>query len=467
MKSWLSACLLLIFVSGFPAAAFSQKADLDWNALGDEAITLLSQYVQINTTNPPGDEIKAARFLKSLFDKEGIENQIFEAAPGRASIFARLKGDGSKKAVVLLNHMDVVPVDQRYWTADPFGGVIKDGFIWGRGTLDMKGTGIVEAMSMIVLKRQNASLKGDVIFLGVADEEEGGAKGAGYMTKEHADLLKGVGVVINEGGSIFTADSGEVLFYSIDVAERSPLWLKLTATGVPGHGSLPRADSAANKLVRALERVINYKTPLKVLPDVQRYFAEIGPLLPFPNRDAFKDLGSSLQDPAFASAFTANPIFNAQVRNTISLTVITGSNKTNVISPEASAHLDIRLLPGEDPNALIADLRKVMADDSIKVDVIQTFIAGASPSQGELFRVISDLAKKRDPGVPIVPSLLYAFTDCHFFRDIGIPCYGFVPFKLSSKELAGIHGNDERVSVENVKDGSRMMYDIVNGLAIE
>jgi acetylornithine deacetylase/succinyl-diaminopimelate desuccinylase-like protein len=163
MKSWLSACLLLIFVSGFPAAAFAQKADLDWNALGNEAVTLLSQYVQINTTNPPGDEIKAARFLKSLFDKEGIESQIFEAAPGRASIFARLKGDGSKKAVVLLNHArivdifpvhaggrDVVPVDQRYWTDDPFGGVIKDGFIWGRGTLDMKGTGIVEAMSMIV-----------------------------------------------------------------------------------------------------------------------------------------------------------------------------------------------------------------------------------------------------------------------------------------------------------------------------
>jgi acetylornithine deacetylase/succinyl-diaminopimelate desuccinylase-like protein len=468
MKARRSVCLFLgAWGSVGIAVAAERGGTLDWNALGNDAVDLLSRYVQVDTTNPPGNEIKAAQFLKAVFDKEGIENQVFESAPGRASLYARLEGDGTKQAVVLLNHLDVVPVDRRYWTQDPFGGAIKDGYIWGRGTIDMKGMGVVEAMSMLALKRQGVLLKGDIVFLGVADEEDGGAMGAGYIVREHPELLKAAGLVINEGGSIITADDGKVLYYGIDTAEKSPLWLKLTATGTPGHGSLPRSDSAASRLVRALDRVVNYQTPLKVVPDVQRYYADIAGLRPSLDKERLKDLRSSLQDPSFAAQFTSDLFSNAQVRNTIALTVMEASNKTNVISPEASAQLDVRLLPGEDPHAVLMEVRKIIADDSIKVEIMQTFVAGSSPTDSELFRVVSAIAGERNPGVPVTSLLLYSFTDCHFFRDHGIPCYGFMPFRLSAKELSLIHGNNERISVENVKDGARLMYLIVSELAAQ
>jgi len=465
MNRWLRISLFSVFAGALYQAAHGAQGgtDIDWNGLGNDAVTVLSQYLQGDTSNPPGNEMEAARFLKALFDKEGIENQVFESEPGRASIYARLKGDGSKKAVVLLNHLDVVPVDRRYWTVEPFGGAIKDGYIWGRGAIDMKSMGVVEAMAMLALKRQSIPLKGDVIFLGVADEEEGGIKGAGYVVKDHFDLLKDAGLVINEFGTIWELDDGKVLFYGIGAAEKSPLWLKLTARGIPGHGSTPRPDSAANKLVRALDRIVNYQTPFKITPDVQQFYAATAGR----SNQRFKDLRSSLQDPGFAAEFTRNLLNNAAVRNTISVTVIDASNKTNVISPEASAKLDVRLLPGEDADAVIAELKKVIADESINVETILSFVAGSSPAGDQLFRVVTDIAEKQDPGVPVTPIQLNGFTDCHFFRDKGIPCYGFMPFKLTGKELSRMHGNDERISVDNMKEGTRLMYEIVRKLAAD
>lgn len=468
MNVWRSVSLLtaLAAVLCGPAGAAAQKAP-DWNALSDEAVGLLQKYVQVDTTNPPGNEIEAAKFLKAFFDKEGIENRIVESAPGRASIFARLRGDGSKKGVVLLNHTDVVPVDRRYWTANPFGGAIKDGYLWGRGTIDMKGMGVVEAMAMAALKRGGTPLKGDVIFLGVADEEAGGTMGAGHVVDKHLDLVKDAGVVINEGGSLASDESGKVLFYGIDTAEKSPLWIKLTAKGTPGHGSMPRTDSAANKLARVLERIVNYQTPIKVSADVQRYFADTSSSYPAAVASRLKDLRTALQDPAFAAEFTKTIRNNALVRNTISLTMMEASNKVNVISPEASAQLDMRLLPGEKPEAVLADLRKVIGDESVEIEVLQSFVAGSSPTDNDLFRVITEIARKRNPDVPITTLLLYAFTDCHFFREKGIPCYGFMPFKFNGSDIATVHGNDERISVQNIKDGTQMMTEIVTKLAAE
>ena len=195
---------LAIFVI-FPVAASGADAPFSWKALEDEAVSLLGRYIQIDTTNPPG---KAARFFKELFDREGIEAQIIESAPGRGNIHARMRGDGSKKAVVLLSHMDVVPADAKLWKEPPFSGVIKDGVIWGRGAIDNKGGGVMALMTMLALKRQNAQLKGDVIFLGAADEEAGGVLGAGYLLDKHAELFNDVGVVLNEGGGIRVGDDG-------------------------------------------------------------------------------------------------------------------------------------------------------------------------------------------------------------------------------------------------------------------
>ena len=231
-SSLLTAVIVVLLRSSVGAAP--DQPSLPWKILDDEAVSLLSRYIQIDTTNPPGNEIKAAQFFKEIFDREGIEARIIESAPGRGNIYARLRGDGSKKAMVLLNHMDVVPADAKLWKEPPFSGLIKEGVIWGRGALDDKGSAIMELIAILALKRQNVSLKGDVIFLGTADEEAGGALGAGYLVEKYPDLFQNVGVVLNEGGGIRVGEDGRARFYNVSVAEKTPLWLKLTATGTAG-----------------------------------------------------------------------------------------------------------------------------------------------------------------------------------------------------------------------------------------
>ena len=461
---------LTLFATGLALFALTgmQCAVAEENALEQEALSLLTQYLRIDTTNPPGNEIKAAEFFKTIFDREGIESQIFESAPGRGNIYARIKGDGSKKAVVLMSHMDVVPVDKRYWSVDPFAAIVKDGYLWGRGAIDVKGMGIVELMAMLALKRQGVPLKSDIVFLGTADEEAGGAMGAGYMTREHFDLVKDAGVVLNEFGFIAVGDDGKARYYGASPAEKAPFWLKLTATGTPGHGSSPRPDSAVLKLVEALHRIAAYQTALSVDPVAQKFYADIADLDPVPaKREKLKNLRESLKDPAFAAEFTKDLRNNATVRNTISITMLEGSNKVNVIPAEASAQLDVRLLPTQDPALFLNDLRQVINDDAIRIDIVLSFAPSASPTDTEFFRVLESMAGQIDPGVKVTTPLLTGFTDCHFFREKGIPCYGFIPFRMPAKELGGVHGNDERLSLENVKFGTRTMVEIVRRLATQ
>ena len=461
---------LTLFATGLALFALTgmQCALAEENALEQEALSLLTQYLRIDTTNPPGNEIKAAEFFKAIFDREGIESQIFESAPGRGNIYARIKGDGSKKAIVLMSHMDVVPVDRGYWSVDPFAAVIKDDYLWGRGAIDVKGMGIVELMAMLALKRAGVPLKADIVFLGTADEEAGGAMGAGFMTREHFDLVKDAGLVLNEFGFIAVGDDGKARYYGASPAEKAPFWLKLTATGTPGHGSSPRPDSAVLKLVGALHRIAAYQTALSVDPVAQKFYADIADLDPVPaKREKLKNLRESLKDPAFAAEFTKDLRNNATVRNTISITMLEGSNKVNVIPAEASAQLDVRLLPTQDPALFLNDLRQVINDDAIRIDIVLSFAPIASPTDTEFFKVLESIAGKIDPGVKVTTPLLTGFTDCHFFREKGIPCYGFIPFRMPAKELGGVHGNDERLSLENVKFGTRTMVEIVRRLATQ
>ena len=438
------------------------------STLEQEALSVLTEYLRIDTTNPPGSEIKAAEFFKAIFDREGIEAHIFESAPGRANIYARLRGNGSRKAVVLLNHMDVVPAHGQLWSVAPFEGVVRDGYVWGRGTLDMKGMGIVELMAMLTLKRQGTPLTADIVFLGVADEEAGGAMGAGFMVKEHFDLLEGAGIVLNEGGHIYVSPDGNVLHYDVGTAEKTPFWLKLTVVGKPGHGSVPRPDSAVTRLIEALHRIVTYQMPLKAESVVQKFYADTADLDPNPQgREQLKDLNKSLSDPIFAAEFTKNPRANARVRNTISITMLEGSNKVNVIPAVASAQLDVRLLPSEDPQTFLRQLRAVIADDAVQIEPMLSFVPSSSPTDGEFFDVLTEIANTVDPGVRVTTPLLTGFTDCHYFREKEIPCYGFMPFKLNDTDFAGFHGQDERISVENIRLGTRMMYGIVRRLGTQ
>jgi acetylornithine deacetylase/succinyl-diaminopimelate desuccinylase-like protein len=458
-----SVLLVALGTSG----VFAAEPLASWNAVEDEAITLLSQYIQVNTTNPPGNEIRAADFLKKIFDHEGITARIIETAPGRGNIYARLKGDGSKKAIILLNHMDVVPAEAKLWQEPPFSGLVKEGVIWGRGALDDKGPAIAELMTLLVLKRHNIPLRADVIFLGTADEEAGGDLGAGFLVDQHPELFKDVGLVFNEGGGIRLDTDGKVREYSVSISEKTPLWLKLTATGAPGHGSTPGMDLAVNKLITALSRIMQYRGPIRVVPEVQKFYADTAQLEPPELRKQYHDLQTALQDPAFAAEFTKDPRNNANVRNTIAITAIKGSDKVNVIPAFATAEIDVRLLPGEDPNKFMEELRKMMADDSIKMEVLLSFPPATSPPHPEAMKVIADLAQSVDGGAPVVSPLVRGFTDCHFFRERNIPCFGFMPLRNSASGEGLVHGIDERVSLESLKSGVRTMYDIVRKLAVE
>jgi acetylornithine deacetylase/succinyl-diaminopimelate desuccinylase-like protein len=366
--------------------------------------------------------------------------------------------------VLLLNHLDVVPADSRFWSHPPFGGVIQDGHVWGRGALDMKGMGVVQLMAMLILKREGIPLKSDVIFLGTADEEMGGRRGAGFVVDQHWDLLRGAGVVITEGGAIGMHD-GQPRYLTVSRSEKVPLGVRLIATGTPGHGSAPRADSAVNRLIAALNRIVAYQTPIRVLPEVQSFYAGIADTQASPTRERFQDLAAAFRDPAAAAELSRNLTLNARVRNTISVTMLQGSDKVNVIPPEATARLDVRLLPDEDPQAFLDELRRVVADDSIRIESLRPFAGGSSPPVHELLDVLGELAPTLHPDARLTTALLTGATDCRYFRVRGIPCYGFLPFKLTARDFDGFHGNNERLSVENVHSGMRLLYEIVRRLA--
>ena len=461
-----SAIFVAICITGV-TVSFGADATLDWKALETEAVSILSRYIQIDTTNPPGSELKAAVFLKAILDSEGIEARVIESAPGRANLYARLRGNGAKKALILMHHMDVVPADAKLWREPPFSGLVKGGEIWGRGSLDNKGGGVMELVTLLALKRQGVALKGDLIFLGTADEEAGGVFGAGYLLDKHPELFKDVNVVLNEGGGIRIGDDGRVRLYSVGVAEKVPLWLKLTAPGTSGHAASPGDNQAVLKLVAALNRLAAYQSQIKVIPEVQKFYADSAATTPANRREQYLDLRKSLEDPTFAAEFLKDRSNNARVRNTISITGIKGSDKINVIPAEASAEVDVRLLPGEEPQVFVSELRRVLADDSLKIDILLSRTAATSPTSPEAMEVITDYAKTNDPGALVLFPVGSGFTDCHFFRAKGIPCLGFLPQRSTSSSEGLVHGVDERMSIERLNSGIRAMYEIVSKLVAE
>ena len=265
---WLSVALLL--APNASLAAQQSSSSIDWSRLRDETVQVLAEYLRINTTNPPGNELQTALYLKRILDREAIPAQILDTAelkpPGRANLYARLKGNGSKKAIALVHHMDVVPADARYWSVDPFSGMLKDGYVWGRGALDMKGEGIVHLMAMIALKRSGVSLNRDIVFIANADEELDGI-GAQTFVNRHADLLKDVEYLITEGGDN-KFENGKLAYYGVGIAEKRTFWQHATVRGTPSHGSRPTKRNPVPRLVAALDRIAKYETPLHVTPGV-------------------------------------------------------------------------------------------------------------------------------------------------------------------------------------------------------
>ena len=451
-----------------PLESGAQTRPIDWPALARETEQILADYVRVNTTNPPGNELAGAKFLKAILDREGIEAQIVdsvELGAGRANLYARLRGNGTKKAIALVHHIDVVPAAAAYWSVDPYAGVVKDGYLWGRGALDMKGQGVAHLMAMVAIKRAGLKLNRDIVYIGNADEELGSTGGIVFVER-HPELLRDVEYLITEGGDNQIDSAGKIQYFGVGVAEKRTFWQRLTVKGVPSHGSRPTPHNPVPRLVAALHKIASYETPLRLTPGVGKFFRDIARLYPEPQRGWLSNISAALQDPRARKWILSDIYWNAILRNTITLTGLSGSNKTNVIPPEATADIDVRLLPDQDADEMLALLKRIVADTAVH---FATLLAPKTPLENpvdtDLFRAIEKAGARAEPGSFVTTRMLTAATDRPTYRKLGIITYGLDPFRVPAEESQrGMHGNDERISTENLAFGIRFLYEILRNV---
>jgi acetylornithine deacetylase/succinyl-diaminopimelate desuccinylase-like protein len=428
---------------------------IDWKEVTEEATGLLCRYITVDTSNPPGNEEAAALFLADILRGEALEARLYQAAPGRANLSARLPGDGSKRALILLNHTDVVPAEPPFWQEPPFAGTVRDDLIWGRGALDMKGMAVMELMTLLLLRRQGISLKRDVVFLALADEEAGGDVGVVWMDRHHPEVMDAE-YVLNEGGYGFTELLGvRRPIFNCSIGEKGPLWLKLRAQGAPGHGSVPHDDNSLERLVRALHRVKGWQHPITVLPETELYLrglCEGGLLAEMPGESAL------------AQAAQANPIIRAVLTNTVSVTTCTAGYKHNVIPAVSEATLDCRLLPGQSAQAFVEELKGIIDDPKVEIEEVYRSETVSSPVQTELFTVVEDVIRERVEEALVLPAISPGFTDSRAFRRRGVVAYGLIPVLLEPLEAATMHGHNERISIENLRLGTQVVFEVARRL---
>jgi acetylornithine deacetylase/succinyl-diaminopimelate desuccinylase-like protein len=430
--------------------------NIDWDEITSEATEILSRYIAIDTTNPPGNEEPAVRFLEAILRENGIDDITFYDASdathhGRLNMRAVLRGDGSARPLVLLNHTDVVPVERDGWSEEPFAGVVKDGVIWGRGALDMKGMGVMELMTILLFKRLGIPSKRDVVYLAVADEEEGSAYGVEFLARKHPEALEAE-YVLNEGGWGTTEVMGTRRpAFNCAVSEKGPCWVKLITEGRPGHGSVPHNQNALDRLIRALHRVLEWQRERTVVPELGEFFARAhraGYLDFEPTEDAIVAMGET------------NPLIRAITSNTISITGVRSGIKHNVIPAVAEATLDCRLLPGADHEVFIAELERVIDDPKVRIEKVLLSSTPTSPINTELMDVIESVARDYVEEAVVLPSVSAGFTDSRVFRNRGITSYGFIPVVVEPLEAATIHGHNERLSIDNLRLGCQILFEV-------
>ena len=427
-------------------------ATIDWDALADEAVDLLQHYIRIDTTNPPGNEALATRFLAERLSDAGIESRTLVSAPGRANLVATLEAETDAKPLVLLNHTDVVPVEADQWQVEPFAGTIKDGFLWGRGALDMKGMAVLELLALLTLKRRGVRLRRPLKFLAVADEEAGSAYGAEWLAAHHPEVLDGE-FVINEGGYGAETFLGvERPLFGISMAEKSPLWLTLTATGRPGHGSMPHDDNVLDRVVRAMQRIQSWQRPHMLTPAVAES-------LSVAHAEGYIDL--DLERASAAAVAERYRPLEPVLMNTISATGLHAGMKHNVIPATASATIDCRLVPGYAQEHFLAELRQVIDDPKIELETVFASESPVTTGRTELQEAIGPVCAEAMPDAALLPRVTAGFTDSRTFRRRGIPAYGFVPMLLGPDEQGGMHGNNERISLRNLRLGVEVLFKVV------
>lgn len=446
------------------------RQQIDWQAIENEAVELLSQYIQINTINPPGNELAGAQFLKEILAHNGILADVYESDTNRGNLVTRFMGDRDAiPAVLLLHHIDVVPAEEDKWLEPPFSGCVVNGEIWGRGAQDCKSLGIMQLMAFVLLKRQGLFPEKHIVLAATADEEAGSTWGVGWFMRHMPDKLK-ARYVINEGGGLGLATKrGNVYF--CQVAEKGVCWVRITFSGTPGHASLPHANNCVVEMGKAIEALSAYEAACVVTEPAEKFIRGLAAAQEFvPAAEFLK-----LLDPTSCSsvwgrlpAGIIQQVLNASLRNTVTPTIAKAGTKTNVIPAECFCEIDCRMLPGVKPYEIQQAISDILAARDCKnftITMLHTSLPSSSPLDTPLYRLIEKNIKKHDPTALLVPYMSSGATDSRFFREHGIVAYG-MQMESSFESMERMHGHNERISIANLVKGIKVLFDTMREFCV-
>jgi acetylornithine deacetylase/succinyl-diaminopimelate desuccinylase-like protein len=442
----------------------------DTSQLSSDALNWLQDLVRINTTNPPGNELVAAKYIAGILDKEGIHSETFESAPGRGILVARLNASAMpdpSKALLLLAHLDVVGADKSKWSVDPFSATMKDGYLWGRGSIDDKGMLAANLAVFVGLKRSNARLNRDVIFLAEADEENGGAQGIQFAIDKHWDKIA-AGFALNENGRV-VVKNGKPVYVGIQTDEKVAINVDVIATGTAGHASTPRKDNPVTHLAAAMAKIGGYEAPVQFNSVTRAFFEGLGPTQDDETRKWIQALGTPDRgDHAARWISDANPGWNAMLRDTATPTMLTAGIRQNVVPSEARGVVNVRLLPGNQIEPLLNKLRTLVNDPAVRLEV-EPGGGEAAPSSSQstdLYAAIGRVAGREFPGAPVLPMMSTGFSDSWELRMRNVQAYGLVPFPLTEEDESRVHGDNERIPVDSFRKGVEFLNAIVSEFAV-
>lgn len=441
---------------------------IDWDAVGEETLQHLSDLVKINTTNPPGGETQVAEYLQAVLDAEGIESQFYALDPERANLVARIKGNGSKRPILIMGHTDVVGVQADRWTEEPFSGLRRDGWLYGRGSLDDKDSVAAGLMVMLMLERYGVQLDRDIIFLAEAGEEGTPEVGINFMVEHHWDAIDAE-YCLAEGGSGILEEQG-VTVVGVQTTEKMVRRATLVARGTAGHGSVPRLDNAVAAIARAVARADAWETEMRLNETTKVYFERLATISEPEDAFRYENVGNPEESAAIQQQFLENfPYHYSLLRTSVVPTIINAGFRKNVIPSEATAMLDIRMLPDEDVEAFYAKLADVIDDPNVEIVPEKIYRPAAPPSgiDNAMFESIERVAGKMYPDAIVLPTMSTAATDMSQVRAKGVPAYGIGPIR-SLEELNsgnGAHSDNERVSEEAMVDFLRFLWTIIIDVA--
>jgi acetylornithine deacetylase/succinyl-diaminopimelate desuccinylase-like protein len=482
MRRSIFAVLALTFMCSIPPRTLAQSQVpqqigapqspmIDFNKLDEDALGWLQGLIRINTVNPPGNELVAAKYIADILQKEGIASEVDQSTPGRGILIARLSATAvpdPSRALLLMGHLDVVGVDKSKWQVDPFGAAIQGGYLYGRGAIDDKGMLVAEIAAIVALKRANVPLDRDVILLAEGDEEQAGEAGMKFAVDKYWQKIA-AGFALNEGGNVTLKDA-KVQYIGVQAAEKVPVNVTVTANGTSGHGSVPLPNNPIVLLADALSKIAAYQTPFQLTPVTETYFEQLSMVEDDDIGKWMRALDSPVRaDLAENKVAAASPIWNSMLRDTIAPTMLQAGIRPNVVPSEAQATLNVRLLPGNSIDSLLLKFRDLVKNPHITF-TSDTSIGEAAPSSSldsAFFKTIQQASNEEFPDTPVIPMMSTSASDSADLRLRNVQAYGLLPFPLTDEDALRMHADNERIPLDSFRKGVEYLYRIVSDFAAE